>query len=310
MFCAKCGNKNDDSSKHCSNCGFALIQGTNTESVKTELTNEELYKAYIGISNQDYYLNHFKRFDANGKASATWHWPAFFVTFYWLLYRKMWLQALGYFVLPYIVMIVIAILAGIAGEAGAIIIGVLYLAFYVAIFVLPGMYANKLYYEYCKKKIAELTARKLSTERTLGELTGLGGTSNAGLIVALVFVGIAMIGILAAIAIPAYQDYTTRARLAQALMTEKSAATTVSNYYLEHQAFPTDLTQAGFTTALPPSVSSLSIEADGTLVATMANPPISGQTLLLVPSKDASNGITWVCKSEEIKDKLLPRECR
>jgi type II secretory pathway pseudopilin PulG len=311
MFCAKCGNKNEDTSKHCSNCGFSLNQSSNIETVKTELTDEELYKAYIGSSNQDYYLNHFKRFDADGKTSATWHWPAFFVTFYWLLYRKMWLQALAYFVSPYIAMIFIGILAGIAGESAGIIVAILYLAFYVAIFVLPGMYANAFYYLHCKKKIAEVTARNLSAERTLGELTGLGNTSNAGLIIALVFVGIAMIGILAAIAIPAYQDYTTRARLTQALMIEKTAATAVSSYYLEHQGFPADLTQAGFTTPLPPFITSLNIdEADGTLVATMANTPISGKTLLLVPSKDASNGITWTCKADEIKDKLLPPACR
>jgi type II secretory pathway pseudopilin PulG len=311
MFCAKCGNKNEDTAKHCSNCGFNLNQTSDSEAVKTELNDEELYKAFIGSSNQEYYLNHFKRFDADGKTSATWHWSAFFVTFYWFLYRKMWMPALIYFVLPYIVMIFIGILATIAGASAAGIITVLYLVFYVAIFVVPGMYANKLYYEHGKKKIAELRARNLSAERTLGELAGVGGTSNIGLIIALVFVGIAMIGILAAIAIPAYQDYTTRAHLTQTLMIEKTAATAVSSYYLEHQKLPADLAQVGFTTPLPPFISSLTIdEADGTLVATMASPPISGKTLLLVPSKDESNGITWTCKAEEIKEKLLPPACR
>lgn len=37
---------------------------------------EERYKAVIGPKNQEYYLRHFERFDAAGKAGATWNWSA------------------------------------------------------------------------------------------------------------------------------------------------------------------------------------------------------------------------------------------
>ena len=56
----------------------------------------ELYRAAIGPSAQDYYLKHFLRFDSEGKTSATWHWPAYWATLNWLIYRRMWAWALGY----------------------------------------------------------------------------------------------------------------------------------------------------------------------------------------------------------------------
>lgn len=42
----------------------------------------------IGPNRQRYYLEQFARFDARGGIGASWNWPAFFVTFFWLIYRN------------------------------------------------------------------------------------------------------------------------------------------------------------------------------------------------------------------------------
>ncbi len=316
MFCPKCGNPNDDSAKFCSGCGSALPQPVkDTPPPQTEIdvhsNPEEFYKAIVGPKNQDYYLSHFSRFDNHGKVSASWHWPAFFVTFYWFLYRKMWLNALIYFFLPYLVMIPLGIAAAVAGKSADTVIGIGYVLFLIAIFVLPPIYANALYYKHCKKKIVEAGSSTRDLQRQLGELSGKGGTSNVVLIFVLVFAFIAFIGILAAIAIPAYQDYTTKARLTEAVTVGRNAADSVANYYNQHQEVPGSLEQAGFAAPIPPSVKELSVNnQNGTVIITMASAPISGKTFLLVPSLDSNNQIIWTCMSQEIQDKYLPQQCR
>lgn len=114
----------------------------------------ELYRAAIGPRGQDYYLRQFTRFDAAGKTGASWHWAAYWSTFNWLVYRKMWGQALAY-------------LAAVLGMA-LLVFGVgklvfnysdttgllLFLAFLTAAFVVPGLYANAWYYNFCNEKIS------------------------------------------------------------------------------------------------------------------------------------------------------------
>lgn len=212
MFCQQCGNANDIAAKFCFGCGSVLpqaVQGTPTHHIEinTPGNPEQFYKAIVGSKNQGYYLHHFFRFDGNGKVGVSWHWPAFFATFYWFLYRKMWLNALVYFFLPYLVMIPMRIAAAMAGKSADTIVGIGYLLFLVGIFLLPPMYANALYYKHCKKKISEARVQSHDLQRRLGELSGEGGTSNVALIVFLIFAFTAFVGILAAITIPAYHDY-------------------------------------------------------------------------------------------------------
>ena len=316
MFCPKCGNSNDNSAKFCSGCGSVLPQSVKDESptqaeIDAPNNPDEFYKAIVGPKNQDYYLSQFSRFDSNGKVSVSWHWPAFFVTFYWFLYRKMWLNALIYFLLPYLVMIPLGIAGAVAGNSADTIIGIGYVLFLIAIFLLPPMYANALYYKHCKKKITEASMSSQDLQRRLGELSGKGGTSNVVLIFVLIFAFIAFIGILAAIAIPAYQDYTTKARMAGAVALGSNAADSVANYYYQHQEVPSSLEQAGFAEPIPPAVKELSVnDENGTVIITMASAPISGKTFLFVPSLDSNKKIVWTCMSQEIQDKYLPQQCR
>lgn len=318
MFCSKCGNSNDDSAKICSGCGSALPQAVKDApppqaEIDAPCDPDEFYKAIVGSKNQDYYLSYFSRFDSDGKVSASWHWPAFFATSYWLLYRKMWLNALIYLLLPYFIMIPTGIAAAVAGSSVKAIIGIGYFLFLIAIWVLPPMYANALYYKHCKKIISRVSASPHDSHRKLGELSGKGGTSNVAPIFyfVFVFIGLIIIGILAAIAIPAFQDYTTRARLAEAVTVGRDAADSVANYYNQHQDIPSSLEQAGFTEPIPPSVKEISVNSqNGTVTITMASPPVSGKTFLFVSSLDSNNQIIWTCMSQEIQDKYLPPQCR
>jgi hypothetical protein len=64
---------------------------------------ENEFAAFIGSKAQKYLLK-FRNFSIDGidRFSATWHWPAFLVGFWWLLYRKIYLWAFVYLILLFI----------------------------------------------------------------------------------------------------------------------------------------------------------------------------------------------------------------
>ena len=114
----------------------------------------ELYRAAIGPRGQDYYLRQFSRFDAAGKTGASWHWAAYWSTFNWLVYRKMWGQALTYLAavlgMALLVFGVGKLLLNYSDTTGLL----LFLAFLTVAFVVPGLYANAWYYNFCNEKIS------------------------------------------------------------------------------------------------------------------------------------------------------------
>lgn len=177
---------------------------------------DALYQAVIG-RNHAYYLDRFRRFDSAGKAGASWHWPAFFITFFWMLYRKMWGVAAAYVVLmlaSYLILPTVGMLAG--GVGGMLVMSLVHL---VAVMVLPAVFANALYYRHCRSKIADTETLAHNPDARVRELERRGGTSEVaaaiGAIVTLL-VGIAFIAMMAAISIPAYQDYLERSGGGQA----------------------------------------------------------------------------------------------
>lgn len=112
-----------------------------------------LYRAAIGERSQDYYLRHFARFDGEGKTGTSWNWAAYWTTFNWLVYRKMWGWALAYVT----ALIGLALLVFGLGklvlnysDTSAILLSLLLLT---AAFVLPGLYANSWFYTHCNEKI-------------------------------------------------------------------------------------------------------------------------------------------------------------
>lgn len=114
----------------------------------------ELYRAAIGPRGQDYYLRQFARFDTAGKTGASWHWAAYWSTLNWLVYRKMWGQALAYVAavlgMALLVFGVGKLLLNYDSTTGL----ALFLLFLTAAFVVPGLYANAWYYNFCNEKIS------------------------------------------------------------------------------------------------------------------------------------------------------------
>jgi type IV pilus assembly protein PilA len=128
---------------------------------------------------------------------------------------------------------------------------------------------------------------------------------------------VAIIGILAAIAIPAYQDYTIRTKVSEVMVIASAAKTTTSEFYLSTGTMPGSTGQAGINTSAAQSDYLNSIQfATGTGVAsltyTMTNlgqPGIDGKTIIFVGS-GSSNGVSWTCTDGDADDKYKPANCR
>ena len=119
---------------------------------------------------------------------------------------------------------------------------------------------------------------------------------------------VAIIGILAAIAIPAYQDYTVRAQVTEGLSLAAAVKAGVAEAYANTGTWPADLTAAGGTNATPPSgkyVASVTV-ATGVITITYggtpANTAIKGanKTLTLFPGVSTNTDIVWACSNGAI----------
>ena len=128
---------------------------------------------------------------------------------------------------------------------------------------------------------------------------------------------IAIIGILAAIALPAYQDYTKRARVSEALSLGGGAKTAVTEFYSSNNSWPTDNSAAGLASPgeiKGNAVSSVTV-ANGKITVAVTNKIDSDttkQALVLSPTA-ASGSVVWNCKpaaGTTIDVKFLPSECR
>lgn len=126
---------------------------------------------------------------------------------------------------------------------------------------------------------------------------------------------VAIIGILAAVAIPAYLDYTVRAQIAEGLNVSSDAKTAVTEYYQDRGVFPTDNTEAGLEAAANINGKYVtSVSSAGAVITILygndANVRIAGQTVTLTAA-DNLGSIAWVCASGgAIPDKHLPAACR
>jgi type IV pilus assembly protein PilA len=105
------------------------------------------------------------------------------------------------------------------------------------------------------------------------------------------------IGIIAGIAIPAYQDYTIRSQITQGLVLGSAAKAATAEYFATHGTWPADLKQAGFEAALQgPYVDSVTIQRGTVFIryGREANAWIAGKQLTLRPTVSGDD-VTWSC---------------
>ena len=128
---------------------------------------------------------------------------------------------------------------------------------------------------------------------------------------------IAIIAILAAIALPAYQDYMVRAKVTETIVAVDACKVSVTEFWQSHNTFPGDAS-AGCNNQISKYVASVTVAAGvitGTTSAATDLYQAASKTVILTPVATTASSTTdailnWTCSTNSMPLKYLPAACR
>jgi len=177
--------------------------------------------------------------------------------------------------------------------------GVLYLVFFWT--YVPGLVAL----------IEFIIYACTDSERLNEKYESAGGGGTIVIVVAGLIGAIVVIGILAAIALPQYQEYTMRARTTQAVQSAEPLRTAVSQYIVKNGRLPEVATEVSEEVTTVPNVAAIRIEDHGVVriefLATAG--ALHGQTIDMVPSISDQH-LSWSCAAGTVAARYRPTQCR
>ena len=138
------------------------------------------------------------------------------------------------------------------------------------------------------------------------------GTGAGGGIVSLMMV-VAIVGILAAVAIPAYQEYINKAQYSAAYSDAQAVKLRVNDYAIENQAWPDSMQALGYETdSIGDETKKYSVSLyENGLIAAHVGTDAAGEPQYIVLEPSVEDGkINWMCYGDNAKEKLLPPDCK
>ena len=122
---------------------------------------------------------------------------------------------------------------------------------------------------------------------------------------------VAIIGILAAIALPAYKDYTIRAKVSELILAASGARTCITEAFQgNNSTFPTSIS-ADCSISTMGKVTAASVDANGVISVSGSSATSSvgtAITITLTPTSNAAGSLTWTCSGTTAK--YVPSSCR
>ena len=120
---------------------------------------------------------------------------------------------------------------------------------------------------------------------------------------------IAILGILIAIALPAYQDYTIRTKNVECMNVAAAAKLAVAETFQSEGVLPVDEAAAGYTFGGSEYCDTITV-TDGVIAATILNnDPATGEIITLTPDTTNAGAMDWVCAYSG-SAAHIPSECR
>ncbi len=122
---------------------------------------------------------------------------------------------------------------------------------------------------------------------------------------------VAIIGILAAIAIPAYQNYTKRSHVSEGLSLAGGAKAAVTEAYSSRGEWPTNNAAAGLPTATSIKGNAVkSVTVDNSKITIVYNTKVKNNATLILQGSSTTGGVTWTCTTGDLPAELRPSNCR
>ncbi|EIC20852.1 M48 family metallopeptidase [Thiorhodovibrio frisius] len=142
---------------------------------------------------------------------------------------------------------------------------------------------------------------------------GIGAGTGGGSLIAVMMV-VAIIGMLAAISIPAFQEFTMRARVSEGLITSRQVEQEVIDFARETGEWPASNEDIGWDAnrdAENSAVRSVVVTDGGVIIVTYAGPPtqLEGKTVIIVPVVEDGN-VLWDCTNGSLESRYRPVRCR
>ncbi|UQZ84563.1 hypothetical protein SK3146_03818 [Paenibacillus konkukensis] len=213
MYCPKCGKEVQDDDIFCRSCGNRIQAeqnsippsasspntnfNTNQASIQTPMSSEEQELCTFVGSNADFYLKKWKYKDKG------WNWAAFFCVYFWLAYRKMYLNLMIVFLAHILaILLYLTIITSSVGETSALLRLILpFVVSLVSLFIFPffmGFYGNRMYYNHATRKIEHIKSKILNEAEREKRIRRQGGVGVVdlfltGIIFILIVVLLAMI---------------------------------------------------------------------------------------------------------------------
>lgn len=183
MYCNKCGNKIENGSRFCIKCGDEIESNKEfiSENAFSDVMTTKELRFFVGINKEEYYISKWLKFKEPGHSQyKSWNWAAFFLYFYWLAYRKMYIHAIG---ISGAFLIITEMLPDKFSRPVGIVLS-----------VILGLIGNKLYYDYSQKEIIKIKNNLPDLREQEKAIANKGGTNLLfAIIFTAVYLGIVII---------------------------------------------------------------------------------------------------------------------
>ncbi len=270
-----------------------------------------LYRLAVGPS-ADHYAARFLACERAGKPLASWNWSAFAAPPIWAAYRRLWIAALVFALLPLAGAIAFLSLDGSAGG----IDGLWALFALLLIWVIPGVIAGACadYLVYRRVRRVALAAERNTANpvEAATRAASSGSVSWYGAAAGVAGMAVIAAGVSHDLS-AAWRDHVVRQQVMATLGAIRAVERDVENNWMTARLVPRQTGSLSWGSVARAVVDDVHVSPENGRMRVRFGPSLpelDGKAILLAPTRNAQQQVRWLCIPVDIAQRFLPRECR
>lgn len=270
-----------------------------------------LYRLAVGPS-ADHYGQRFLAYEKAGKPLASWNWPAFIAPPMWAAYRRLWIPALVFSLLPLGGVMTFVTVSGAIDRA----VGAWAMFALLLIWIIPGAIAATCadYLVYRRVRAQALAAERETANpveaatraATSGSVSWYGAAAGVA--------GMALIaGAVSHDLVGAWREHVVRQQVIATLAAVRGLEEEVEATWMTARLVPSQLGSLSHGSVAKSIVEDVNVSPEnGRLRVRFGGslPELQGKAILLAPVRTAQQQVRWLCVPVDITPEFLPPECR